>query len=90
MKRHEHGIAYADQGAPVSRRRKTGRPPLPGPCGECRPQDGLWRIGPQGGLERCDCARGRALANLWRTRGRNKRKSGPPPHDGRAAAAGNT
>lgn len=28
------------------------------PCSQCRPHDGLWRMGEDGRLERCGCDRG--------------------------------
>ena len=55
----------------MSRRKET---PLPAPCPECRPYDGNWRLETTRdpvtgaeieGLERCDCARGRALKHAW-------------------------
>lgn len=57
---------------------------LPPPCRECRPNDGAWRMSPQGGLERCDCARGRALSG--KTKRLNATRS--VGHDGKAAATG--
>lgn len=52
----------------MSRRRRS-RAPLPGPCIDCRPYDGRWRmvvIGEKEGFEPCDCARGKALRRLKR------------------------
>jgi hypothetical protein len=38
------------------------RSELPPSCADCRPYQGRWRRANDGGLERCSCARGRALA----------------------------
>ena len=68
-------------------RRKTPRPVLPPSCSLCRPQDGAWRIGQTGGLERCDCPRGQALAAMRRNRGKLPAAKAEA-FDGRAAGAG--
>lgn len=72
--------------------RKRPRVQLPPPCRECRPNDGAWRVdAATGGLERCDCPRGKALASMRRGR-LPQPKATPPakpkPYDGRLAGAG--
>ena len=47
----------------MTRKRKP-RPQLPPACSFCRPNDGLWRSNEVGGLSRCDCPRGVALAAM--------------------------
>ena len=42
------------------------RATLPQPCSECRPYDGAWRMAENGGMKRCACDRGRALARADR------------------------
>jgi len=59
--------------------------PLPPACRLCAQHEGLWRESDQGGMERCDCPRGRALAAGRPQKRRNFRR---PGFDGRAAAAG--
>jgi hypothetical protein len=55
---------------------------LPLACPRCAEHGGLWAFAPSGGMQRCDCPRGRALAELdarsehsarWRDRPRRKR-----------------
>ncbi len=56
--------------------------PLPPACRECRPYDGAWRDTGHG-LQRCDCARGKALAMgpRWHQRAANA-------NDGKQKGAG--
>lgn len=76
------------------RRRRRKRGPLPAPCGQCRQFEGLWCMDAfSGGLERCDCARGRALKaiawrrNNWGKLANRKRKASAPEDGMREPAA---
>lgn len=66
------------------RRKRKPQPPLPPPCADCRPYEGLWCRSDSGGMERCGCARGQAL-RFARRKGRGKESAGG--FDGRAAGA---
>lgn len=73
------------------KRRKAPPPPLPPPCSECRPYGGLWRKDAYtGGMERCECERGKLLREgLGRKRRKPKPPKEPPPgFDGRMASTG--
>lgn len=66
------------------------RPAYPPACSLCSPYGGLYRnwgteTAPK--LDRCDCARGKALG-LGAKWGRKPRKRKGPGFDGRAAGAG--
>lgn len=67
--------------------KRRDRPPLPQSCSLCREFSGLWMQAENGGLERCSCPRGQALAEgkrpLW-----DKRKKRSTATDGRMAATG--
>lgn len=67
------------------------RPPLPPPCANCGPTGGAWRNwgteeAPR--MDRCDCARGKALG-LGKKWGAVPRKKRTAVFDGKAAAQGN-
>ncbi len=65
-------------------RRRRLKTPLPSSCSDCREFQGLWRRNENGGLERCTCARGRALADTRRPLARKKAS-----FDAKSAAANN-
>lgn len=70
--------------------------PLPASCGDCKPFGGLWRRSESGGMERCGCARGRAIYDRSPAGRRAAKKAARearraeriPGHDGRLAGAG--
>lgn len=57
----------------MPRPRRTS-PPLPSACSDCAPYGGFWRRSANGGLTRCNCARGRELIERTRARHGRKRK----------------
>ncbi len=71
-------------------RRKLPRPTLPDPCVKCKPFGGLWaKDAFGGGMERCQCERGRLLAaGLGRKRKAKAAGAAGAPFDGRMAATG--
>lgn len=72
------------------KRRKAARPALPAPCADCRPYGGLWRKDAYtGGMERCECDRGKLLREgLGRKRKPKQRPQPQARYDGRQAATG--
>jgi hypothetical protein len=70
---------------------------LPAACSSCAPHGGAWAFAPGGGMRRCQCERGRALAELdarhehsarWRDRPRRKSVAIPRDRDYKSIAAG--
>ena len=72
---------------------------LPPACPRCAPHGGAWAFAPSGGMQRCDCPRGRALAEAdarnehsarWRDRPRRRVVHQPAirDHDFKLAASG--
>ena len=71
----------------MSRRAKP-KLTLPPACRDCRPFGGSWRQALNGGMERCACARGRALEALEEMSRKPKRRKRLASFDAKMAAAG--
>lgn len=70
-------------------RRRKPAPPLPRPCQFCAPNDGRWMRNVNGGLQPCDCERGRAIMARSPAGKRAAAKaSGPKPYDPAIHGAG--
>jgi predicted nucleic acid binding AN1-type Zn finger protein len=55
--------------------RRRLKAPLPPSCVFCKPYGGAWAMAENGGMERCDCPRGRALAAAEKPRKRKHQQA---------------